>query len=84
LIWLLSPIGRKIAIGAALVAILASGLWWVRYDAVRDDRAAREAAEAMHRLEDVAATRGRRDDAQKLDDDGLLDALSRWMRPDNE
>ena len=46
MIWLLSPIGRKIAIGAAVVAFIGAGLWWVRYDAVRDDRAAREAAEA--------------------------------------
>ena len=84
MIWLLSPIGRKIAIGATLVAFLGAGLWWVRYDAVRDDRDAREAAEAMRRLEDVAATNERRDDAKKLDDDGLLDALGRWMRPGDE
>jgi len=78
---LLSPIGRRIATWAALVALLGAGVWWLRYDAVSDERAAREAAAAKARLEHIEDAKGLRNDAEKLDDDGLFDALGRWMRP---
>ena len=76
-----SPIGRKIATGAALVAILALGLWWVRYDAASDREAELRAAADAARIRHIEDAKGKRDDAENLDDDSLLDALSRWIVP---
>ena len=79
---LLSPIGRRIAAGAAVVALLAFGLWWVRNDAIQADRAAREAQAARDRLMNINGVIKERRNVESLDDDGLLSGLGRWLVPD--
>lgn len=66
--------------GAALLAVaaIAFGLWQA---GGRAERARSDAATSKARIETIQTTKGARDAAQRLDDDGLVDALGRWLLP---
>ena len=60
------------------LAALAAGLWQA---GARAERVQNTAATAKLRIEMMEQTRGARDAAENLDDDGLVDALGRWLLP---
>lgn len=71
---------RAYIIGAAAIA-LAAGVWYIRHDAAMSERARIEAERAQTTIEAMRQSQKDREDAQNLDDDGLVDALSRWLLP---
>jgi hypothetical protein len=67
-------------ISAGLVAIIA-GLLWLRHDAAAQREAELREGAYRDRILRMVEAKERRDAAQSLDDDGLLDALGRWVLP---
>ena len=72
----------RLALAAAAIAALAGGIWWLRHDAARQREAELTAATYQDRILRMREAQERRDAANRLDDDGLLDALGRWIVPD--
>ena len=62
-----------LAVAAAAVALWQAG--------ARGERGRLEAAAGAARLETIGQTKGARHAAESLDDDGLVDALGRWLLP---
>ena len=80
MIWLITaPIGRALS-GAVAVLALLGAVWWHGGKAERDAAAARAAND---RVEHITDTKEKRDAAESLDDDSLVDALGRWLLPAN-
>jgi hypothetical protein len=78
MIWLVTtPIGRALS-GAVAVLALIGAVWWHGGKSARDEAAARAAND---RLQHITDTRDKRDAAENLDDDGLINALGRWLLP---
>ena len=67
-----------VAAGLLALAALAVGLWQA---GARAERTQSAAATAKVRIEMMEQTRGARNAAENLDDDGLVDALGRWLLP---
>jgi len=78
---ILSPWGRRLALALSLVAIFAAGFWWVRHDAAQQREQELLQETYKDRILRLQETKERRDAAEALDDDGLLDALGRWIMP---
>lgn len=72
----------RLAMAAALVAAIVAGVMWLRHDAARQREAELTAATYQDRILRMREAQERRDAANRLDDDGLFDALGRWVLPD--
>lgn len=75
---------RAYAYLGAIVAIAAivGAIYWHGVTTERERQAARAAND---RLEHISDAKGKKDAAESLDDNGLIDALGRWLLPaDNE
>lgn len=71
---------RAYIIIAAAIA-LAAGVWYIRHDAAMSERARIEAEQAQTTIEALRQSQKDREDAKDLDDDGLINALGRWLLP---
>jgi mannose/fructose-specific phosphotransferase system component IIA len=71
----------RLYIIAGCAAALVAGVLWLRHDAVQSERARQEAERAKVTIEALKQNKEDREDAQNLDDDGLLNALGRWLLP---
>lgn len=76
----------RLYLAAGLVAALIAGAAYLRWDAVQDERRARQAAEDAARIGHIEDARERRNDIENLDCDGLLqralERLSAWTGDD--
>lgn len=73
-------IPRRLLLWAALAASLAALGWWLRLDAVADYKRAQAAAEARARIDAINEDRELRNEIERLDDCGLVNRWSRWLR----
>lgn len=71
---------RAYIIAAAAIALAAS-VWYIRHDAAMSERARIEAERAETTIEALRQSQKDREDAKDLDDDGLINALGRWLLP---
>lgn len=71
----------RIYIIAAAAIALAAGIWYIRHDAAMSERARIEAERAQTTIEALRQSQKDREDAKDLDDDGLINALGRWLLP---
>lgn len=71
----------RIYITIACASALAAGAWYIRYYAAQSERARIEADRAQTTIEAMKQNQRDREDAKNLDDDGLFDALGRWLLP---
>jgi Na+-translocating ferredoxin:NAD+ oxidoreductase RnfG subunit len=82
LTFILSPIGRYVAV-ALLIAAALGGLYFkVTHDAVERERAAQRAAQLKASLEAQHTRQKVDDDVSRMGDDALRDALRRWVPDD--
>jgi hypothetical protein len=65
--------------GLAIVALIYSVFLAGAYQ----ERARADAATNEARIEAIQQTKGARNDAANLDDDGLIDSLGRWLLPES-
>lgn len=84
--WMLLPGWAKAAIGGAVAVSLALGVGWAYVERERRQAASEAVREIrdqarQDRLEHIERERGRTDEIDKLDDDGLRDRLGRWLLP---
>jgi hypothetical protein len=71
----------RLYIIAAVAAGGLIGLAWLQYTAIQSERARAEAERARTTIEALKQNKEDVQDAQNLDDDGLIDALGRWLLP---
>jgi DNA polymerase III alpha subunit len=71
----------KAAIIAAGLAAIVGAALWLRHDAAQQREADLRAQTYQDRILRMQEAKERRDAAESLDDDGLLDALGRWVLP---
>jgi hypothetical protein len=74
-------IGWRIYAAAALVAAGVAGVAWLRHDAAQQREADLRAETYQDRIIRLQEAKERRNAAQNLDDDGLFNALGRWVLP---
>lgn len=71
----------RIYIAAACAALAIGAVAWAYRAGVTGERARLEAERAQTTIEALKQSQKDRTDAQNLDDDGLIDALGRWLLP---
>jgi urease accessory protein UreF len=71
----------RIYLAAGAFAFLVTAALWLRWEAVQQDRLVQRARAADQRLDDIKASKESRDEATRLTDDDLLNALGRWVLP---
>ena len=71
----------RIYLIGGIAAVLCLSAIWLWNAAVQGERDRVDAAVAHERLKNIGEAKGKRDEATRLDDDGLLDALGRWFVP---
>lgn len=78
---ILSPLGRRVGGALALIALVVGVVLWLRHDAVQSREQELLQDAYRDRILRLQETKERRDAAEALDDDSLLDALGRWVMP---
>lgn len=73
LVWLVGSRAGRIGLAVAAAVAVAA---WLRIDAVRDERAAREAEAARARLESIEQKREIEHDVRQMDRDRLRDCAA--------